>query len=71
MQVLNGLLGVVLGILGAVLGVVLGILAAVVWLVGLVLCVTLPSDSAWDTSHEARRPPFHPCPRGSDAYRVR
>ena len=38
---LNGLLGVVLGILTAVLGVVLGIVAAVVWLVGMVLCVTV------------------------------
>jgi hypothetical protein len=41
MRVLNGLLGVVLGILTAVLGVVLGIVAAVVWLVGMVLCVTV------------------------------
>jgi hypothetical protein len=40
-QVLNRLLGVVLGILGAVLGVVLGIVAALVWLVGAVLCVTV------------------------------
>ncbi len=41
MQVLNRLLGVVLGILGAVLGVVLGVVAALVWLVGAVLCVTV------------------------------
>lgn len=41
MQTLNGLLGVVLGILGALLGVVLGIVAGLVWLVGLVLCVTV------------------------------
>ena len=41
MRALNGLLGVVLGILGAVLGVVLGIVAALVWLVGAVLCVTI------------------------------
>lgn len=41
MQVLNRLLGVVLGILGAVLGMVLGVVAALVWLVGAVLCVTV------------------------------
>ncbi|MCV7223373.1 hypothetical protein [Mycolicibacterium elephantis] len=41
MQVLNRLVGVVLGILGAVLGVVLGVVAALVWVVGGVLCVTI------------------------------
>src|SRR4029079_8856705 len=43
---LNGLLGVVLGILTAVLGIVLGIVAAVVWLLGLGLwgqVILLPS----------------------------
>ena len=40
MRALNGLLGVVLGILGAVAGVVLGIAASLVWIVGLVLCLT-------------------------------
>jgi hypothetical protein len=41
MRTLNGLLGVVLGIVTAVLGVVLGIVASLLWLVGVVLCVTL------------------------------
>jgi hypothetical protein len=41
MQVLNRLVGVLLGILGAVVGVLLGIVAALVWLVGAVLCVTI------------------------------
>jgi hypothetical protein len=41
MQVLNRLVGVLLGILGAVVGVLLGIVAGLVWLVGAVLCVTV------------------------------
>ncbi|KUI38941.1 hypothetical protein AU195_23490 [Mycobacterium sp. IS-1496] len=41
MRALNGLLGVVLGIVSAVVGVLLGVVAAVVWLVGGLLCVTI------------------------------
>ena len=67
MRMLNGLLGVVLGILAAVLGVCVrdprgGDLARRPGAVR-----DSPIDSARDTSHEARRPPSHPR-RGPDAY---